>query len=419
MSSTLTAEAEPESQVSPGIGQSIRNYWDRVRGGDLGSLPAFAGLIALIAVFTALQGDTFLSAFNFANLINQSAMIIVLAMGLVFVLLLGEIDLSAGFAAGTCAAVLGVTLTQKGWPLLLSLGATLLTGVIIGLLIGLLVARLGIPSFVVTLAAFLGLQGLMLLVIGEGGTIGINNPEILKIMNANMSPLAGWILFAIVVGGWALVSQLRKRGRKASGLPVENTSVWLAKLISLAVVFGLFVYILNQERSRNPAITSIQGVPYVVPLILILVVGLSYVLGRTGFGRHVYAVGGNAEASRRAGINVANIKIACFIACSTLAAVAGILFASRDNSVSPSTGGSTTLLYAVGAAVIGGTSLFGGRGRIIDAVIGGLVVGVIANGLPLVTQQSGIAFIVTGLVLLVAASVDALSRRRAMATGRA
>ena len=179
------------------------------------------------------------------------------------------------------------------------------------------------------------------------------------------------------------------------------------------------MYILNQERSRNPAITSIQGVPYVVPLILILVVGLTYLLGRTTFGRHVYSVGGNAEASRRAGINVSNIRIACFIACSTLAAVAGILFASRDNSISPSTGGSTTLLYAVGAAVIGGTSLFGGRGRIIDAVIGGLVVGVIANGLPLVTQESGIAFIVTGLVLLVAASVDALSRRRAMATGRA
>jgi D-xylose transport system permease protein len=419
MSSTLTAEAAPESQVSPGIGESIRNYWDRVRGGDLGSLPAFAGLIALIIVFTALQGDTFLSAFNFANLINQSAMIIVLAMGLVFVLLLGEIDLSAGFAAGTCAAVLGVTLTQKGWPLLLALAATLLTGVIIGLLIGLLVARLGIPSFVVTLAAFLGLQGLMLLVIGEGGTIGINDPSILKIMNANMTPIAGWILFAIVVGGWALVSQMTMRGRRASGLPVENPSVWLAKLIALAVVFGAFVFILNQERSRNPAITSIKGVPYVVPLILILVVGLTYLLGRTSWGRHVYAVGGNAEASRRAGINVPNIKIACFIACSTLAAVAGILFASRDNSISPSTGGSTTLLYAVGAAVIGGTSLFGGRGRIIDAVIGGLVVGVIANGLPLVTQQSGIAFIVTGLVLLVAASVDALSRRRAMATGRA
>ncbi len=420
MSSTLTPEAAaPEAQSSPGIGESIRNYWDRVRGGELGSLPAVAGLIALIIVFTALQGETFLSAFNFANLINQSAMIIVLAMGLIFVLLLGEIDLSAGYAAGTCAAILGVTLTQRGWPLWLALGATLLTGVIIGLLIGLLVAKLGIPSFVVTLAMFLALQGVILLIIGEGGTIGIDDPTILKIMNANMSPIAGWILFAIVVGGWAILSLVKMRGRRAAGLPVENMSVFLAKLIALAVILGAVVYILNQERSRNPAITSIQGVPYVVPLILVLVVGLTYLLSRTGFGRHVYAVGGNAEASRRAGINVSRIRIACFVACSTLAAVAGILFASRDNSISPSTGGSTTLLYAVGAAVIGGTSLFGGRGRIIDAVIGGLVVGVIANGLPLVTQESGIAFIVTGLVLLVAASVDALSRRRAMATGRA
>jgi D-xylose transport system permease protein len=420
MSSTLTSDtAASEASASPGLGESVRNYWDRVRGGELGSLPAVAGLVALIIVFTVLEGDTFLSAFNFANLINQSAMIIVLAMGLIFVLLLGEIDLSAGYAAGTCAAILGVTLTQRGWPLWMALGATLLTGVIIGLLIGLLVAKLGSPSFVVTLAAFLALQGVILLIIGEGGTIGIDDPTILKIMNANMSPLAGWILFGIVVGGWALLSLLKMRGRRAAGLPVENMSVFLAKLIALAVILGAVVYILNQERSRNPAITSIMGVPYVVPLILILVVGLTYVLGRTGFGRHVYAVGGNAEASRRAGINVSRIRIACFIACSTLAAVAGILFASRDNSISPSTGGSTTLLYAVGAAVIGGTSLFGGRGRIIDAVIGGLVVGVIANGLPLVTQESGIAFIVTGLVLLVAASVDALSRRRAMATGRA
>lgn len=417
--STATTEAAAETLQSPGIGQSLKNYWERVRGGDLGSLPAVAGLIALILVFTALQGNTFLSAFNFANLINQSAMIIVIAMGLVFVLLLGEIDLSAGFAAGTAAAVLGVTLTQRGWPWYLALVATLLTGVIIGFLIGILVSRLGIPSFVVTLAAFLGLQGLMLLIIGEGGTIPIRNETILAIMNSNMSPIAGWILFLIVVGGWALISLNRMRSRRASGLPTEAMSVWLAKLIALAVILGLAVWILNGERSRNPAVTSIKGVPYVVPLILVLMVGLTYLLSRTTFGRHVYAVGGNAEASRRAGINVANIKLACFIACSTLAAVAGVLFASRDNSVSPSTGGSTTLLYAVGAAVIGGTSLFGGRGRIVDAVIGGLVVGVIANGLPLVTQESGISFIVTGLVLLIAASVDALSRRRAMATGRA
>ncbi|MEZ5184555.1 MAG: ABC transporter permease [Candidatus Nanopelagicales bacterium] len=419
MSTIVENPLEEQTEEGAGLGQSIRNYWERVRGGELGSLPAVAGLLVLIVVFTALEGDTFLSAFNFANLINQSAMIIVLAMGLVFVLLLGEIDLSAGFAAGTAAAVLGVTLTQRSWPWYLALAATLLTGVVIGFLIGILVSRLGIPSFVVTLAAFLALQGLMLLVIGEGGTIPIRNDSILKIMNANMSPLAGWILFAIVVGGWAVLSLMKRRSRHASGLPTENMSVFLAKLIALGVIMGAAVYILNQERSRNPAVTSIQGVPYVVPLILILVVCLTYLLSRTSFGRHVYAVGGNAEASRRAGINVANIKLICFIACSTMAAVAGILFASRDNSVSPSTGGSTTLLYAVGAAVIGGTSLFGGRGRIIDAVIGGLVVGVIANGLPLVTQESGIAFIVTGLVLLIAASVDALSRRRAQATGRA
>jgi D-xylose transport system permease protein len=195
--------------------------------------------------------------------------------------------------------------------------------------------------------------------------------------------------------------------------------VWLVKLVTLAALLGAAVFILNQERSRNPNLTSIQGVPYVVIIILLLLVVLTYNLTRTSFGRHVYATGGNAEAARRAGISVARIKIYCFIACSSLAAVAGILFASKDQSVSPSTGGSTTLLYAVGAAVIGGTSLFGGRGKIRDAILGGLVIAVIANGLPLITDASGIQFIVTGLVLLIAASVDALSRRRAQASGRA
>jgi D-xylose transport system permease protein len=185
------------------------------------------------------------------------------------------------------------------------------------------------------------------------------------------------------------------------------------------VLLGISTYLLNQERSRNPQLTSIKGIPYVVIVILVLLVGLTFLLMRTGFGRHVYAVGGNAEAARRAGISVSGIKITCFVICSTLAAVAGILFASKDNSVSPSTGGSTTLLFAVGAAVIGGTSLFGGRGKIRDAILGGLVVAVIGNGLPLITDKSGIQFIVTGLVLLIAASVDALSRKRAMASGRA
>ena len=252
----------------------------------------------------------------------------------------------------------------------------------------------------------------MLLIIGEGGTIGIEDEFVIAVQNRNLTPIAGWILFVVVLVGYALFSGLRLRRRIAENLTHEAVSVWIFKVATLAVLGGIGTFLLNQERSRRPDITSIQGVPYIIPLILILLIGLTFVLARTGFGRHIYAVGGNAEAARRAGISVSRIKIACFMICSTLAAVAGILFASRDNSISPTTGGSTTLLFAVGAAVIGGTSLFGGRGKISDAVLGGLVVGVIANGLPLITSQAGIQFIVTGLVLLVAASVDALSRKK-------
>ena len=408
----MSTQDTAASTTSGGLRGAFSDYVDRIRGGNLGSLPAVLGLVVLVVLFTVLEGQTFFSAFNFANLMSQAAMIIVLAMGLVFVLLLGEIDLSAGFAAGTSAAILGVTLTQNGWPLILSLIACLGTGLAIGLFIGLLVARLGIPSFVVTLAMFLALQGLMLLIIGEGGTIGIEDEFVIAVQNRNLTPIAGWILFLVVLVGYALFSGLRLRRRIAENLTHEAVSVWIFKVATLAVLGGIGTFLLNQERSRRPDITSIQGVPYIIPLILILLIGLTFILARTGFGRHIYAVGGNAEAARRAGISVSRIKIACFMICSTLAAVAGILFASRDNSISPTTGGSTTLLFAVGAAVIGGTSLFGGRGKISDAVLGGLVVGVIANGLPLITSQAGIQFIVTGLVLLVAASVDALSRKK-------
>lgn len=418
MSAQVTDVDIPAAGDTGGIGQAVRDYWARVRGGDIGSLPAVLGLIALVILFGALEGSTFLSIFNFANLINQSAAIIVLAMGLVFVLLLGEIDLSAGFAAGTAAAILAVALNNWGlaWPL--ALLAALLTGVVIGFVIGLLVARLGIPSFVVTLAMFLALQGAMLLIIGEGGTIPIRSEEILVVMNGNMSVVAGWILAVIIVAGFALSTLLAIRRRRKAGLPSEAMSVWAIKVISLGALIFVATYLLNQERQLPTAKVTIQGVPWVVVVILVLLVGLTFILQRTGFGRHVYAVGGNREAARRAGINVKGLMITCFIFCSTLAAVAGVLLASRDNSVSPTTGGAQTLLFAVGAAVIGGTSLFGGRGKIRDAVIGGLVIAVIANGLPLITQQSGIQFIVTGLVLLVAASVDAISRRRAAATGR-
>ena len=414
---------------SAGVGRALRDYFGRIKGGDVGSLPAVLGLIVLVVIFSVLEGNTFFTALNFANLLNQGTAIIVLAMGLVFVLLLGEIDLSAGFAAGTCAAVLAVSLTKWGWAWPLALVAALLTGLVIGLLIGLLVARLGIPSFVVTLAAFLGLQGVMLLIIGDGGTIPVQSDVLLAIMNKNMPVWAGWVLWLIVSAGYALVSLRAITNRRKVGLPSTSTSVWAAKVLSIAVLLGVAVFILNQQRQivrpgkeacvklgppNEPlgCIPVIQGVPWAVLVVLVLLVVLTFVLGRTAFGRHIYAVGGNSEAARRAGISVSGIKIACFMICSFLAAIAGILLASRDNSVSPTTGGAQTLLYAVGAAVIGGTSLFGGRGRVMDAIIGGLVVAVIANGLPLITQQSGIQYVVTGLVLLVAASVDALSRKR-------
>jgi D-xylose transport system permease protein len=409
-----------------GVQQAMRDYFDRVRGGDVGSLPAVLGLIVLFALFSIMKPDTFFTAFNFANLLNQGTAIIVLAMGLVFVLLLGEIDLSAGFTAGTSAAILAVALATWGWPMPLALLAGLLTGTAIGLFIGLLVARLGIPSFVVTLAMFLALQGVMLLVISEGGTIRLRSDTLIAIMNQNMPLWVGWLLWAIVILGYALISWRGISGRRKAGLRSTATSVWAAKSIALAVMLGVLVFLLNQPRQivrpgkvscdpSNPTIGCIpiiQGVPWAVLVVLVLVVGLTFVLGRTAFGRHIYAVGGNAEAARRAGISVKAIKTYCFMICSTLAAVAGVLIASRDNSVSPTTGGAQTLLFAVGAAVIGGTSLFGGRGKVMDAVIGGLVIAVIANGLPLITSQSGVQFIVTGLVLLVAASVDALSRKR-------
>ena len=407
-----TAEA-PDNRITTALSE----YVSKVRGGDVGALPAVLGLLVLALVFTALRSETFPTAFNFGNLLNQGAGVIVMAMGLVFVLLLGEIDLSAGYTAGTAGAVLGVAVTNDGYPWWVGVIACLLTGALIGLIIGLLVARLGIPSFVVTLALFLALQGVLLQIIGEGGQIALTDPTLLAVMNNNMPIWAGWALYLIVVVVYGALSFRRMTTRRANGLHAERPSVWAFKFGTLVVLLGIVTFMLSGERSVNVAATSIKGVPMVVPVLIILLVVLTMLLNRTSFGRHVYAVGGNAEAARRAGINVANIRLACFIICSTLAAVAGILIGSRDNGITPNTGGGQTLLYAVGAAVIGGTSLFGGKGRPIDAIIGGLVVAIIANGMALLNQPAGVVYIVTGLVLLVAASVDALSRRRAAATG--
>jgi D-xylose transport system permease protein len=419
-SSTLAPEAPAadEGRSRPGLGTAIRAYVSAVRGGDVGALPAVLGLVVLTLVFSILRPSTFTNAFNFANLINQSAALIVIAMGLVFVLLLGEIDLSAGFSAGTAASIMGIVLTRQGHPWWLAIIAGLVTGAVIGTCIGMLVARLGIPSFVVTLAAFLGLQGVLLKLIGEGGTISVRDPVLLALNNNNLPVWLGWVLFAVVVGAYAYVSLRRAAARRADGLHADAIEVVLAKVAVLAVLLGAATWYLSTERSRNPAVTSIKGVPEVIVLLVALLVLLNFLLGRTAFGRHVYAVGGNAEAARRAGINVQRVKLLCFVLCSTLAAIGGFLLASRDNSISPTTGGAETLLYAVGAAVIGGTSLFGGKGKMMDAVLGGLVIAIIINGMGLLNQPSSVVYMVTGVVLLVAASVDAISRRRAAATGR-
>ena len=403
------------TEVNPNSG-TLKGAWDdyisRVKSGDMGALPGVLGLVALCIVF-GVMSDVFLTPGNFANLLTQAASVTVIAMGLVFVLLLGEIDLSAGYASGVCGAVLVILITNHGYPWWIALAVSIVVGAILGYTIGTLVSRLGIPSFVVTLAAFLMFQGLLLLLAGEGGTIRIEDPTILAVQNNNLSPLLSWAFFVAVSAIYVLIGLARINSRRKAGLKSELKKLWAIKTAALLVIGVGAVWALNLERSNNPDLVSLKGTPYVVPVILVLLVGGTFVLSRTAYGRHIYAVGGNAEAARRAGINVKNIRTSAFVICSAFAAIAGMLFASRQNSISPTTGGSSTLLYAVGAAVIGGTSLFGGKGKMRDAVLGGLVVAVIDNGMGLLGYAAGIKFIVTGAVLLISAGVDAISRRGA------
>jgi len=402
----------------PSVGRYLRDYLDRVRGGDVGALPAILGLIVLCAVFGSLR-DAFLTERNFANLTQQAAPVMVIAMGLVFVLLLGEIDLSAGFASGVAAAVMATLLAERNWPWYAAVGAALLTGLVIGTVIGTLVSRVGIPSFVVTLATFLAFQGTVLLIIGQGGNVSVRDEVVLAIENDTVPPALGWVLWAAGIAGYAAVLLLRVSRRRSRGLVAEPLAVVAARVGALALLTGAAVHVLNLERSNNPALNSLRGMPIVVPMVVLLLIVLTFVLSRTSYGRHLYAVGGNAEAARRAGINVAALRTSVFMIGSTMAALGGIIAASRATSVDPNAGGSNTLLYAVGAAVIGGTSLFGGKGKVRDAVLGGLVIAVIVNGMGLLGYSAGVQFITTGLVLLLAASVDALSRKRAAASGRA
>jgi D-xylose transport system permease protein len=420
MSDVMTTAAVPPADVEP-KGASLRlyafTYLARVRGGEMGALPAILGLVVLAVVFAVLQ-PRFLTALNFANLFQQGAAGAVIAMGLIFVLLLGEIDLSAGYTSGVCAAVLAMMVTSEGLPWYVAVLAAIATGVVIGFVLGFLVAKLGIPSFVVTLAAFLAFQGVNLLLIKNGTNISVTDKTLLKIdFNGYLPPVLGWVLLAVTIAGFAALQFVKRSRRLAKGLGADPVSVIILRLAALALLLGAAVYVLNLERSLNPDFRSQKGVPIVVVIIAVLLLVWTFVLSRTAYGRHIYAVGGNKEAARRAGISVDRIRISAFVICSSMAAIGGIVAASRANSVDPNTGGSNVLLYAVGAAVIGGTSLFGGKGRVLDAVLGGAVVAVIINGMGLMRLSSGVQFIVTGSVLLLAAGVDALSRRRAASVG--
>ncbi|WP_410649280.1 sugar ABC transporter permease [Amycolatopsis sp. cmx-4-54] len=446
--------------------EAVGDYFSRLKAGQLGSLPALLGLLVLVIVFASLS-DTFLTMNNIANLMAQGAGKAIIAMGIVFVLLLGEIDLSAGTASGVTAAVLAMHYVRNGNLLggmgngvfiafLVVLAIAALLGVVlriwagvgfavlaialvlsgtaanpwiemllaisvggaIGVLTGFLVSKIGMPSFVVTLALFLAWQGVILQFIGEGGTLGISTSDVLfKVANGNLSTVGSWVLFLIAAGGFAAVTLGQHFSRLKRGLVTQPTPMVLFKVGAIAVVAAIATYLLTLNRAPNPNIV-ISGVPYVVPIVLALLVLGTYVLNRTQYGRHIYAVGGNREAARRAGINVEKIRASVFVICSAVAAVGAIVYSSKVGSVDPQAGGLNTLLFAVGAAVIGGTSLFGGKGRVVDAVIGGLVLAVVENALGLLKQSAAVVNIVTGLVLLLAATVDALSRRRAAASPR-
>ncbi|MEQ6903010.1 ABC transporter permease [Nocardioides sp. YIM 152588] len=397
------------------LAEAGRDYVNRLRGGDMGSLPAVLGLLTLFVVF-GIASDTFLTKLNMANLTLQAASICVLAMALVPVLLLGEIDLSAGVASGTGAAVTALAILDHGqsWPVAVLAG--IIAGAIIGFLIGTLVARLGIPSFVVTLSFFLALQGVMLWLIGQGGALRFNQEVLRGLAIKNVPPTVGWISAVVLFAAYAAFALLKYRRQVARDLARPPMSLVAIRIVAFGVIVLGLTWYFNGNRSVNPNF-PIEGIPYMIPVVIVILLLMTFLLGRTTFGRHLYAVGGNAEAARRAGINVVFMRTMAFVLCSSLAAVAGILQASYSGSVSPASGGGNVLLYAVGAAVIGGTSLFGGRGKAINGVIGGLVLATVDNGLPLLIDKSYANFLVTGGVLLLAASVDAITRRRRSASG--
>jgi D-xylose transport system permease protein len=444
MSTTQPPAPAPDEELAPAstatptglgeppesIGSAVSAYVDKVKAGDLGSLPIILGLI-VIAIFFQSQNSNFLSAPNFINLLLQMSITMTIALGVVFVLLLGEIDLSIGYVSGVGAVAatlfllpdgnifwrVGAWLTPggdsiSGFTVIVLVG---LIGAAIGFLHGVLIAKLGLPSFVVTLAGLLAWSGIVLLMIGSRGTVTLQNYVLIDVANKFLSHRDAFIMATVVTLLFALVTFARLIGRKRAGLlphGIPTAAIMLA-IARVAVVGGL-IFIAVIVCNRDPH----RGFPVVGLILIVLLAFWSFVATRTRFGRHVYAVGGSAEASRRAGISVDRIKIAVFMISSLMAALGGIMYASRLYGVDTGAGGGTQLLDSIAAAVIGGTSLFGGRGHPKSALYGALVITSVSNGLGLMNVRDGVKFLISGLILLAAITVDSLSRRRLAATGR-
>ena len=380
----------------------------KIKGGDSGILPVLIGLVLIAIIFQSLNSN-FLSPGNIVNLLSQGSVYIMLSLGEIFALLLGEIDLSIGFVAGVGGIVAAqLTSPQHNWPWGLAILAALTVTALIGLLQGTIITRIGLPSFVVTLAGLLGWQGVMLMILGNGGTLPISSNVLNDLANASLSNLAGWIIVMGLVLLYAGGTLIRDYRRRKAGLHTPPRLVAYLKVASVAIFGVALVLISNTNRG---VLEPITGLPWVVLIVAAFIVGASFLLARTRYGRYIYAIGGNPEGARRGGVNLAWVRTGAFALASMTAGAAGIIYASRLRSVSTNLDGGTLVLYAVAAAVIGGTSLFGGRGKPIAAILGGIVIAGIDNGMGLLGISAAARLVVTGLVLLAAVLIDALARK--------
>ena len=413
---TSSTAAPPEVQAAVDERDTVlgafRAYVERIRAGDMGSLPVIVGMVVIVVYFTA-RVSVFFSATNFNNLIVQMAGTCLIAIGVVFVLLIGEIDLSIGYVsglAGVCVAYFQDPGSGHDFPGLVAIAMAIGLGMGIGLIQGSFVALIGVPSFVVTLAGYLAWQGVIINWIGARASIGIQDHWVNDTANYYFTTLAGWVIAAVITLSAAVSAVSTIASRRRAGLPVGNPVLAAIRVGFIGLVSFVVVAISNHA---NP-----PGLPFAGLLVVAMIMFWTFVSRRTTFGRHVYAVGGNAEATRRSGISVPFIRIAVFMLSGGMAALGGVVLAARLSGVDLQAGGGALLLNAIAAAVIGGTSLFGGRGRVVGALLGALVIMTISNGLGLLGSSSATEYIITGIILLAAVTLDTISRRRLERSGR-